>query len=391
MFLKLKRTNNICEDKSYLKTLVSNLELYYQRNNTISFLITQAKQKGFIVKVGGLFAYIPFHYMPWQYKRIESWRIVSNTLIDKKFYCKVKAIEKDPIKIEINAKIHICKELVYHQKTAVLGLVIGRTKFGIFVEIGAFYHWEYGSCIGLLHRNNMADQDFFNSVRVGNEISTFFHGFSRNHQIILGDASIDKVWSTGELDTLINTIQPVTIVISEHGNRSFFVKGKYEAILPISKLFYPNTSISKIKSALKQYKNNDTIRCKILKIDYSARKMIVQWLTTIEHTISPANANQLLHLVDGKTAKKMQALLYQKPIEVKVFKKSKYSKAEENKYYIHNNLEVALSITSTKYNLTKKGIEAIENKFKHGDKLNCTLVSFDDPIKVIFDIDSMST
>ena len=81
----LKKRLGISDHKSYLLTLIENLERQKEENNALAFRIVSIKNKGFVVKVGGLFAYGSFDHMPWQYPSYEAWRAVFPYLTDRLF------------------------------------------------------------------------------------------------------------------------------------------------------------------------------------------------------------------------------------------------------------------------------------------------------------------
>ncbi len=150
---KLFGRKNSPGNKEYLIKLVKNLERLKTENKSIPFTIIGVREKGFIVKVGGLYAYLSFNYMPWKYSTFEPWKVVSKYLIGIRFYCKIYRIDKDPLFILINAKNHIFRNIKLTENSKYTGVVIRKAKYGLFVDIGYHFGWKYGSFVGLIHKS----------------------------------------------------------------------------------------------------------------------------------------------------------------------------------------------------------------------------------------------
>lgn len=386
---KDKQENNEKDNREYLTELIENLEYTQQHNRIISFTITSLKNKGFTVKVGGLFAYVSFQHMPWIYQNNEHWRIMSRKLIGQKFFCQIYKLEKKPIRVSIDAKIHRFENLEFIEKIEIEGIVISTREYGLFVEVGGFYDWKYGSCIGLLHKNNTQDFETFKNYDIGDEISTYFHGFNQEKGLILGDKLAEIEWFTKELKELIGTNRDVVVTMNEHGNRSFFVDDKYEARLPITKKYYEGNNGTKVKKLLRKIKNNEIINCEIVGIDYKNKQLIVKWNVYIEPTIPQKreNNNQLINRLSSKTSKKMFDLLFSQMIEVTVYKKDKNIGIMENRYFILNNVEGKLKIKSSSYELSERDKTIIERNFKNGDIIKCKVIKTDEIIEFEYNID----
>ena len=113
--MKLTDWNTVCqnlkkifakpEQKSHLAKLVDNLARQDCANTNIPFKIIDIRDKGFIVKVGGLRGYISFNHMPWTYNNNVAWNAVFPYLKGKLFFSKIYQIQKEPISIILNGEI----------------------------------------------------------------------------------------------------------------------------------------------------------------------------------------------------------------------------------------------------------------------------------------------
>lgn len=261
-------------DKKYLIKLVENLDSFQKENKNISFTITDVKEKGFIVKVGGLFAYASFYHMPWKYNSTEFWKAISKHLIGKKFYCSIYKIKREPLSILINAESHQFKKIELTEDTEYGGIVINKAKYGIFVDIGHHFNWQYGSFVGLIHKSNIDNYEESGQITTGDEIKIVFNGYTEKGKLILSENKYhQKEWLTGKLNELIGTIQEVKTIITEENKKEYYIKDKYKTSIPITKTIYPKYK-TKAKSLIQNLTHNSVIKCEIIEINKQKRKFV---------------------------------------------------------------------------------------------------------------------
>ena len=262
------------EEKDYLTVLVDNLKEAQKNHQSLPFRINSAKRNGFVVKVKGLFAYVSFYQMPWEYKSVEHWRAVAKHLVGKKVFCKIHSISENvrPIQITVNAENHIFEKTKLIPLEQYECVVIHKSKYGLIVDLGYHFDWEYGSFNGLIHKSTYTNDDKLLNAEAGDIVKTYFHGIKKkgtlkNGGLILGNQNVQKEWLTGELENLVGTIQTATVMLDEKGKRGFFIDGKYRTMIHIDKKIYPNKkSIKKELNNLRMYSD---IECRILRISKS--------------------------------------------------------------------------------------------------------------------------
>lgn len=298
------------KQKSYLEKLVQNLENCQSENKYVSFIITSQKEKGFVVKVAGLYAYVSFHHMPWKYKNINHWNVVSKYLIGKKFYCTIFKISKNPPSIIINAENQQFNELKLIKNSKIEGIILSKSKYGIFVELGLYFNWKHGSCVSLLHKSNFKNFDSLKNKDIGEEISLIFYGYDGDHEnrMIFGDEYLAKEWLTGEVDNLIGTNHNIKVVINENGKKEFCAKSKFKALLPINNLIYPEYDIEKIRKIFNELKHNQIINCKVVDIKHKTGKLILKWNLKIEPKSNFHFKHRLGNLMTDKMKEKLNKL-----------------------------------------------------------------------------------
>lgn len=260
--------------KEYLNDLLEDLRFAFENNKTMTFKIVEPKEKGFLIQVGGLFGYLSFLHMPWEYKKLKYWQNVSPFLIDKVFTCKIHSLEEGKlVSIFITAKQHEFETPRLTEFKKYRGVLLEKTQFGFFVDIGLHFGWKFGSLLGLVHKSTLIDASDYENTAVGNEISVIFQGYNNKQDMILGDNRERAKWHTGALDKLIGTIQNVSVVINENGHREFYVQGKHKAKVPVTKEHYPQ-----LKAVARTYisglEDGDTIDCEVVRIN-NKRDMFV--------------------------------------------------------------------------------------------------------------------
>jgi len=252
------------KDKSYIQDLFKKVQFLFEQKKEVYFTIVEGKNKGFLVKVSGLYAYVPYQFMPWRYFSLSNWQNLANSLNGKTFKGSISQLEEAPIRIVIDARKQTFKAPELSSNHKYKGMVIQRAEYGLFVELGMHFDWKHGSMVGLLHKSVFREPLSFAGVVEGREIIVTFQGYNKEGKMILGEIWEEAKWLTKEIEEFVGTKQEVT-VMSIDGKKVFFVKGVHKAIAPITKLWYPND-----KGMAKEYKNNlqdgQVIYCEVLKI-----------------------------------------------------------------------------------------------------------------------------
>lgn len=264
-------------DKDYLQDLLLNIKNAYTNQESLTFRIVEPKEKGFLVKVSGLFAYVSFKHLGWSYPSIEFWKNASNSFVGKIFTGKIHNIEENPISIQIDAKEQIFENPNLEKYSKYRGIILKKTKYGFFVDLGIHFNWKCGSILGLIHISTLINETDYENWKAGNEIETVFQGFNENNQPILGDNIERGKWTNGEMKKFIGTIQKVSVLINEDGIPDYFVLEKHKGTIPIKKEFYPN-----FRTTAKKYtyglKNGEIIDCEIVKINSKKNSFVLKLL-----------------------------------------------------------------------------------------------------------------
>ncbi|WP_026808550.1 S1 RNA-binding domain-containing protein [Arenibacter latericius] len=273
-YIKIDADSN---DDDYLQRLLMNLKKAYANQERLTFRIVEAKAKGFTVKVGGLFAYVSFKQLSWSYPSLDYWHNVSNYLVGNYFRGTIYKFEENPISIHIDATQQTFEYPKLMEGARYRGVILQKTKYGVFVDIGVHFKWKFGSILGLIHKSTLVKESDYDHWREGKVIVVRFQGFNKDGHPQLRDNRDRGKWCNGETDQLIGTIQNVSVVIGKEGQPEFYVLGKHKAIIPVRREIYPN-SISRLKEFVYNLKDGEEINCEVLGINKRKDSFILKLL-----------------------------------------------------------------------------------------------------------------
>jgi len=144
--------------------------------------IVDVKEKGLMVKVENLYAYLPFQLTPWQYPNKDFWTTIKNSLKNRIFDCKIvsaEQLEDGKFKIFVDATIHKFREFQLQKDVKLKGIVLKVTENGCFIDVGGHFAWKFGAIMGFLNKSkNYSDADTEN-YKEGQTIDVYFWGKSQ--------------------------------------------------------------------------------------------------------------------------------------------------------------------------------------------------------------------
>jgi ribosomal protein S1 len=273
---KTNQTSNSLDTETHLSKLIDNFEERNIKDESHPFKISDIHEKGFIVKIYGLFGYISFYHMPWNYNNIDSWKSIFPYIKGKILFAEIFKFEKEVLSIILDGKIPQFKNPELFENEKYQGIIIDKTKYGLFVDIGYSLRWECGSLVSLLHKSNFHDKELFEKINVGELIELFFLGYNEDEQIILGLHTESQQWFSGEIEKLIGKILPVNIIELENGRINYLIENKFAGALQVNKIIYPNNP-KEVKRAIRKLKDGDTIHCEIIKVNKIRRRLQLRW------------------------------------------------------------------------------------------------------------------
>jgi len=295
------------EKKEWFEKLVETLETKKKENISLPFKIVDIKENGFAVKVSGLYAFIAFSHMPWKYNDIESWIATYPKLTDKTFFCKIHKIFKDPLSIIINGEIPQFKKVELEIGKEYKGLIIKKSTYGVFVDIGYNFDWKCGSFVGLLHKSQFERNNSFLNCSTGDEIQIIYQGSNENGQLVYSQNNEIDYWDNKKTQELLGQIVLVYIVRKTEENKIIFlVDGKYKGRIVNSKVYYTPANRRKIKEAKNNLKDGETINCEVISCDERRKVLDLKWI--IEFDTHFGMKNTIENGLDYHTLQKLLAV-----------------------------------------------------------------------------------
>lgn len=301
-----KGTNN----KEWLNKLIESLENQRHENISLAFKIIEIKSKGFLVKVSGAYAFVNFNHMPWVYNNIDSWLAISSKLIGKTFYCKIFKIEKEPLSIIIDARIPQFKKVELETGEEYTGIIVQKSTYGVFIDIGFHFNWRHGSLLGLLHKSKFNTKKSFSDFSTGSEIKIFYEGLNENSQLSYYQSKeiIDYNNRKSINDDLLNFIGKTVIVLvsqkSDEQKKKLLVNGKYKGRI----VFTKEDDFLLYRGIIKRMKNNlkdgDKIICKVISIKEKTKVLELQWLIELDNEFMIDNS--FINFIDDNINKSLK-------------------------------------------------------------------------------------
>ena len=300
-----------------VKLPYEHIETSMKHEGIISFKIVDIKSGGFLVLVKGLYAYVPFNLMPWNYssEHPKSWEALLPWLKETLFFGKINrivptydnnGIERIFVDATINpvSEVQLCKGERYE------GVIIHKTMSGIVVEVGYHFGWKCGSVTVFLHISKFLDIETFDYYEPGQNITVRFAGKNEYGLNFETEGYIDLHAKFAGKKI------PVKVLRKLDGSVDFTVEDKYKAILPPTRAIYGENR-NKLLKAVEKWQDGKIIECEVLAVRFLASKhtFIIKWTPSddlkayIGKTVRVKvcrNVNGALHyLVENKYNAKM--------------------------------------------------------------------------------------
>lgn len=296
------------EKKKWLEELIQNLEELKKQDKNIPFKIIDIKETGFTAKVCGLFAFISFNHMPWRYSDQTSWNIVFPHLLNKTFFCRIYKFENnDQLKIILDGQVAQFKQPDLIESEEYRGLILKKTKYGLFIDIGLHYNWQCGSLVGLLHKMQIKRGDSLDNYSLGDEITVEYQKQDENGHLYFGN-DVERIdWFLQKPQELVGQVVWARVIKSPGENQiRLSVIGKYQANLTISRENYEQKYIKRIKEAKNKLYDGKIINCEVTGFDRLKKILQVRWLTEVDTDIVPDNP--IMNNIDKETLKRLSKI-----------------------------------------------------------------------------------
>jgi hypothetical protein len=276
---------DINQSNDYIQVLYENLEACRQADKVLPFRVVEMKKTGFKVKVGGLFAFVPFQLMPWQYNNNAFWEAVSPHLQGKRFFCKVERIEHDPRRVFIDSSVHCFQPASFEEGEAYEALVIFRAGYGLFLDLGFHFGWRSGSHVAMAHGSMLKRQGLdWEAIQPGDRMWVRYAGIDDQGRVQLVQPERDTGFDPQRYEAMVGQVVPVQVSWDEASGRpKFVVHGKLDGRMPMIKRHYPGGKMLRkaVWATLYDLPVGSTIRCEVTGV--STRRgggLVLRWVAS---------------------------------------------------------------------------------------------------------------
>ncbi len=300
----LKVVFSSTEKKEWLDKLIENIEKQQFEDVNLPFKIIKINEKGFVVKVSGLFAFISFNHMPWKYNDIDSWIAISPKLIGKVFFCKIHQLKKEPLSIIVNGNIPQFKKTELIVGDEYVGVIIKKLKHGILVDIGCHFDWKCGSIVGFLHKSQFGFKDSFLNCTIGDEIQLCYQGLNEVEQIVLSQNTEINDWNSGKPQALVGKIVFVRVVRYQDETKiGFLVNEKYKGNITLLKKDYTPKYRRIISEAKRKLSDGEIINCEVIGFSVWKMSLALRWIVDLDTEMLIQDS--IINKLDNNSLEKM--------------------------------------------------------------------------------------
>ena len=235
------------------------INIILEKDEITKCKIADVKEKGLMVKVENMYAYLPFQLTPWQYPNKNFWTTIKNSLKNRYFDCKIVSAEKtddDKYKIYVDATVHKFREFEFKKDVKLKGIILKITENGYFVDVGGHFSWKYGTITGFLNKSKYYTDAFKENYKEGDHIDVYYWGKSTRGTDFVNSKFYDiyKEYAGSRTSLRVSKTDESTKI---------FVEGKFDAICADKVTEY----------VVNKLNDNDMMECEI--VNYDAQKGFV--------------------------------------------------------------------------------------------------------------------
>jgi hypothetical protein len=264
------------DNKDYLIPMIDNIEQKYYDRVNVGFKFKDMIDFGFSVKTDGLFAFVEYNDLPWKYSDKEMWNLIFPYLQKKTFFAKVVQFQREPLAIQLDAKVPQFKRPELYIDDEYQGVVIKKTKFGDFIDIGYDFNWKMGSLVGLLPRKKNNPE-----LELGEIATVQLYDIRRNNKLNFRIRRTTLGTNNEETDHLLGKIVETTKVFNPETNRDdFMVWDTYKSMMNFEKLSPARREI--YKRDLDQVPDGQVISCEVIGYSKKTDQLIITWRPDID-------------------------------------------------------------------------------------------------------------
>ena len=232
------------------------INIIYSKDEVTKCRVVDVKEKGLMVKVENLYAYLPFQLTPWQYPNKDFWTTIKNSLKNRIFDCKIvsaEQIEEGKFKIFVDATVHKFREFQLQKDVRLKGIVLKVTENGCFIDVGGHFNWKFGAIMGFLNKSKNYSSTVTENYKEGQMIDVYFWGKSMRGTDFVNSKFYDICKEYVGKRTSLE-------ILKTFENIKLLVEGKFDAFC----------ADKVTECVVNQSKDTDIMECEI--VSYDAQK-----------------------------------------------------------------------------------------------------------------------
>lgn len=267
------------DKEEYLQNLFIKLEEIFSKQEVLNFKLIKAVEKGFKIKVGGLYGFVSFAKMPWFYNDYSYWASVAPYLTGLILKGKIFRLDREKFSILVKASSKISFDLATLNKDQTYkGVVLKEADYGFFMDLGISFSWLKGSLLGLMHKSNCPIES--KNWKEGDVVDCKIHSIEGESKVGLVHPSFKNVLpliQKDELNELVGTVHKGKVIVEPNGEKRLLIADKYLGLMPIRRKIYPGQKMHILKLVSK-LEGNAVVNCLVLKANHKKKLLIVKFL-----------------------------------------------------------------------------------------------------------------
>ena len=300
--------------KEWLEELFAHIEEFFLYDKAVRCKIFSMVTKGFIVKINGIFAFIPIQLMPWKYPRATFWKVIAPTMVGTSFFCKIKEASRlsaQKFSVYADASVHKFPVVEIVEATLYSAIILLKSPKIIVLDIGYHFAWKCGSIQGILPKTKFVSARAFDACEPGQVIQVYCTGL-REEKLDCVEADYyeaSQIWNPETMEHYVGKVVPVHVEYVED-KIMLLVDNRYQG------------QLRKKDYARIEETGLSVVLCKVRTVDYIRRIIILRPAigafdeypqecplpTPSQSRYGQLNLHTIGQLVDPKMVKRLEAL-----------------------------------------------------------------------------------
>jgi ribosomal protein S1 len=267
--------STIFDEKPHVLELYRKMENRMEKDRRTVISWREPKEKGVVVKTGGVYAYVPFSLMPWTYKIAQWWNHVLPHMMYIKWFGRVIDVDYTVPMIKIDARQSFDDPPQPEEGKAYKGVVVRKDRHGVTLDMGLHFQWKSGPLLQAV--NGLDMNQYLSDIAPGDVIYPRFLGLDSHQNWILSMRHLTREERMEERREIFENEVDVSVKVDESGRRRCLVKDQIPVSMIAEKAIYKEFK-GKVRRAIKRLKDGDVIKCRVYPTSQNSGKLRAVWL-----------------------------------------------------------------------------------------------------------------